>query len=49
MGPFQGKMGYMSPGDKTGTATTAPESWREIGDEKEWDANVERYEASACI
>ena len=45
MAPFQGKMGYMSPGDKTGTATTAPESWREIGDEKEWDANVERYEA----
>jgi hypothetical protein len=45
MAPFQGKMGTMSPGDKTGTATTAPESWGEINDDKEWDANVERYEA----
>ena len=45
MAPFQGKMGVMSPGDKTGTATTAPESWQGIGEEKVWDANVERYES----
>lgn len=45
MAPFRGQMGYMTPGDKTGTATTAPKSWNKTSNSKLWDPNVQRYQA----